>query len=401
MMMIPRLSRRQALMGLGASFALGPARLAFATAAAPVAEARLVVVLLRGALDGLAAVPPYGDADYARHRGELAIAEPGQEGGALDLGGKFGLHPRLTQLHTMFAANEALVLHAIAGPWRSRSHFEAQDLLEAGAGHRMASGWLNRALAAMPAEATGASRRGLALGVDVPLLLRGAAAVGSFAPPGASRPEASLLGQLALLHDQDAMLGPAFTEGLRARGFSAAVLAGTASPPGNRNAFPALAGAAGKLLAEPNGPRIAALELTGWDTHAFQPQRLAGPLGALDEGLAALKLELGAAWARTAVLVVTEFGRTVRVNGTRGTDHGTAGCAFLAGGAVAGGRVLADWPGLAEAKLFQNRDLAPTRDLRSVAKGLLRDHLGLSASALAQAFPGSFEAPAESGLLRG
>ena len=391
---------RRSLLGLGVAAALGGARLAFATTAAPATEARLVVVLLRGALDGLAAVPPYGDADYARHRGELAMAEPGQEGGALDLGGRFGLHPRLARLHGLYAANQALVFHAVAGPWRSRSHFEAQDLLEAGAEQRLESGWLNRALAALPAEAPGASRRGLAVGVDVPLLLRGATRVGSFAPAGAGRVEASLWAELALLHDTDPLLGPAFHEGLRARGFSHAVLEGTAPPPGNRNAFPALAAAAGRLLAAANGPRVATLETTGWDTHAFQPARLLGPLGLLDEGLAALHQELGAAWAQTAVLVLTEFGRTVRVNGTRGTDHGTAGCAFLAGGAVAGGRVLADWPGLAEAQLFQNRDLAPTQDLRGIAKGLLRDHLRLPAAALEQAFPGSTGVAPLSGLLR-
>jgi uncharacterized protein (DUF1501 family) len=392
---------RRALLGLGATFVLGRSRLAFADIAAPAPEARLVVVLLRGALDGLAAVPPYGDADYARHRGDLAVAAPGQEGGALDLGGFFGLHPRLAALHGMFTAGEALVVHAVAGPWRNRSHFEAQDLLEAGADQRMASGWLNRALRFLPPEASGASRLALAVGVDVPLLLRGPTPVGSFSPAGPARMDTAIWTELAALNQHDAVLGPAFAEGLRARGYSAAVLAGTEPPPGDRNAFPALAAAAGRLLAQPNGPRIAALELTGWDTHAFQAGRLRGPLGQLDGGLAALQAGLGPAWRQTAVLVVTEFGRTVRVNGTRGTDHGTAGCAFLAGGAIAGGRVLADWPGLGDGRLFQDRDLAPTRDLRSIAKGLLRHHLKLPAAALEQAFPASREAAAEAGLLRG
>jgi len=392
---------RRALLGLASTFVLGRSRLAFADALAPAAEARLVVVLLRGALDGLAAAPPYGDPDYARHRGDLAVAEPGQDGGALDLGGMFGLHPRLANLHRMYTAGEALLVHAVAGPWRSRSHFEAQDLLEAGASQRMESGWLNRALRFLPPEPEGASRRAMAVGVEVPLLLRGATQVGSFAPAGRARLEASLWAELASLTSHDPLLSPAFQEGLRARGYSAAVLAGTEPPPGDANAFPALAAAAGRLLAQPNGPRIAALELVGWDTHAFQPARLLGPLGQLDDGLAALQAQLGQAWRQTAVLVVTEFGRTVRVNGTRGTDHGTAGCAFLAGGAVAGGRVLADWPGLAEARLFQDRDLAPTRDLRAIAKGLLRHHLHLPDAALAQAFPDSGAIAPEAGLLRG
>ncbi len=394
------MSSRRHLLGLGLGYALGGARLALAAGAAPAAEARLVVVLLRGALDGLAAVPPYGDADYARHRGELAVPEPGQENGALDLGGRFGLHPKLAQLHAMFATNQALVFHAVAGPWRSRSHFEAQDLLEAGAEHRLDSGWLNRALRGLGPEAEAGSRRALAVGVDVPLLLRGPTPVGNFAPPGAARVEASLLGELAELHRHDPLLGPAFQEGLRARGFNALALAGSTPPPGDRNGFPALAAAAGQLLAQPQGPRIAALEMTGWDTHAFQPGRLPGPLALLDAGLAALRDSLAEAWAHTAVLVVTEFGRTVRVNGTRGTDHGTAGCAFLAGGAVAGGRVLTTWPGLAEAQLFQNRDLAPTQDLRGILKGVLRDHLKLPGTALAQAFPGSAAVAPLAGLLR-
>lgn len=391
--------RRRFLLGLTASLALGGARLA--RAAGPAGEARLVVVLLRGALDGLAAVPPYADPDYARHHGELALPEPGQDGGALDLGGRFGLHPRLAKLHAMYAASEALVVHAVAGPWRSRSHFEAQDLLEAGAERRLDSGWLNRALRALGPEPPGAARHGLAVGVEVPLLLRGPTPVGAFAPPGPQRVEASVLAELARLHQADPLLGPAYQEGLRARGFSAAVLAGQEVPPGDRGAFPALAAAAGQLLAQPLGPRVAALDMVGWDTHAFQAARLAGPLTMLDNGLDALRLALGEAWRHTAVLVMTEFGRTVRLNGTRGTDHGTAGAAFLLGGAVAGGRVLADWPGLAERQLFQNRDLAPTRDLRALAKALLRDHLGLPAAAVEAAFPGSAGVAAEGGLLRG
>jgi uncharacterized protein (DUF1501 family) len=301
----------------------------------------------------------------------------------------------------MYRANELLVLHAVAGPYRSRSHFEAQDMLESGAEQRLASGWLNRALLAMPVDRGAVARRGLAVGVDVPLLLRGPAQVGSFAPVGANRPETPLLAQLAALHGADPLLGPVFAEGLRARGYSAAVLAGTQPLPGDRNGFVALADAAGKLLAANDGPRVAALELTGWDTHAFQAPRLNGPLGQLDEGIAALKRELGAAWARTAVLVVTEFGRTVKINGTRGSDHGTGGVAFLAGGAVAGGRVLADWPGLADAQLFQGRDLQPTRELRAVTKGLLRDHLRLAPTAVEAAFPGSTGVVPQGGLLRG
>ncbi len=388
---------RRTLLGLAGGMALGGARLALAQApAARAGDARFVVVLLRGALDGLSAVQPYGDPAFGELRGPLALPQPGQEGGVLELGGTFGLHPALQRVHAMYASGQVLPVHAVAGPYRSRSHFDAQDFLESGADQRLSSGWLNRALAVMPGN--GASRPGLAVGVDVPLLLRGPVPVGSYAPSGSGQVETGTLAQLAALHRGDPVLGPAFAEGLRARGFSAAVLAGVAPPPGNRNGFTALAGAAGRLMAAPDGPRVAALELGGWDTHAGQAGRLNNVLGELDAGLDALREALGAAWARTAVLVATEFGRTVRINGTAGTDHGTGGVAFVLGGAVAGGRVLANWPGLHD--LYENRDLAPTMDLRSLSKGLLRDHLRLPAAALAQAFPSSEAAAPQAGLLR-
>jgi uncharacterized protein (DUF1501 family) len=158
--------------------------------------------------------------------------------------------------------------------------------------------------------------------------------------------------------------------------------------------------AAGDMLAAPDGPRIAALEIGGWDTHTAQTNRLNGPLKQLDAGLIALKTALGSAWAQTAVLVMTEFGRTARVNGTKGTDHGTGTVAFVVGGAVAGGRVKATWPGLGAGQLFENRDLAPTTDLRSVAKGLLDAHLGLDGAALGRVFPGSDGVGAMAGLIR-
>ena len=389
--------RRSFLLGLGGAVALGGTRMALAEG--PAGDRRLVVVMLRGALDGLAAVAPYGDPGFAPLRGPHAPPEPGQEGGTLDLGGFFGLHPALPKLHALYRADQAMVLHAIAGPWRSRSHFEAQDFLECGATQRLPDGWLNRALAALPAEAPGAARRGLALGIDVPLVLRGPVRVGSFAAQARVRPDTHVLAALARLHRADRELGPAFAEGLRARGFSAGVLAGTEPPPPGTSGFVTLAGSAGRLLADPRGPRVAALELGGWDTHATQGPRLIGALRTLDDGLDALRLGLGAAWAQTAVLVMTEFGRTARINGTQGTDHGTAGVAFLLGGAVRGGRVVADWPGVSPAHLFENRDLAPTLDLRRVAKGLLADHLGLGEPALLRAFPNSRDAAPLAGLL--
>lgn len=394
---LPAFGRRAALLGLAAAFTLPRARVAFARAPG---EARFAVVLLRGGLDGLFAVQPYAEAALRELRGPLALPEPGQEGGLLDLGGRFGLHPRMPNLHAMYAANEALILHAVAGNWRTRSHFDAQDLLESGADQRLASGWLNRALAAFP-DRPGARHAGLAVGTDMPLLMRGPTPVGNYAPRGGGMPAPDLLARVAELNAADPVTGPAMAEALAARGFATSTLGaqGMARPqPGG--AFRALALTAGRLMSEANGPRVAAFELTGWDTHAQQVNRLNGPLAQLDEGLGALKEALGEHWRRTAVLVVTEFGRTVRVNGTAGTDHGTGGVAFVLGGAVTGGRVGGDWPGLGSGALFQDRDLAPTTDLRSVAKGLLRDHLRLSAQAVARAFPGSEAADPLGGLVR-
>jgi uncharacterized protein (DUF1501 family) len=242
----------------------------------------------------------------------------------------------------------------------------------------------------------------LAIGAGVPLLLRGPVMVGSWAPHGFATPAADLYAQIAALHAGDKLTGPAIAEGLRDRGFSAQALAAAAGEddPKTRYSFPALARDAGAMMAAANGPRIAAMEIGGWDTHQAQVNRLSGVLRQLDAGLAGLKDGLGPAWQQTAVLVMTEFGRTARANGTGGTDHGTGTVAFVLGGAVRGGRVLADWPGLGTGRLLEDRDLQPTTDLRAVAKGLLAQHLGLSQAALVQVFPGSKTEAQTRGLVR-
>ena len=387
------LSRRAALLGLTSAFAAGRVSLAFADAPT---DRRLVVVILRGALDGMAAVVPYGDAALRDLRGAIVPPAPGQDGGVLDLGGFFGLHPALRELHGMYRSGEALVLHAVAGPYRLRSHFEAQDCLESGADHRMSSGWLNRAIQASPAPPHHAEAT--AIGVAVPLLLRGPAAVVNWAPHGAAALDPDLYARIAVLNHDDPVLGPGIAAGLGERGFADTVL-GHDQAAQDRSTFPSLARSAGEMLRADDGPRIAALEIGGWDTHAAQTPRLAAALRRLDAGLAALKQGLGEAWRQTAVLVMTEFGRTVRVNGTNGTDHGTGTIALVLGGAVAGGRVVADWPGLGAGRMLEDRDLRPTCDLRSVAKGLLAQHLGLDAAALARTFPDSAGAAPLPGLV--
>ncbi len=393
------LTRRSALLGLGAAVTLGSAagRASLALAAADTQQ-RFVVVILRGALDGLSAVAPYGDPALAQQRAELLPPPPGTEGGLLDLGGFYGLHPALSGLHEMYRADQLLICHAVAGDWRSRSHFEAQDFLESGTDHRLTSGWLNRVVATLP-KGVSRGEAGVAVGQSMPLLLRGPAPVSTWLPNILPELNVDLYARIAALNAHDPVTGPAIAAGLRERGFSDSVLAGTETPNG-KGAFQTLAGEAGRLLAAPDGPRIAALEIGGWDTHAGQAGRLAGPLSQLDTGLVALKQSMGEAWRHTVVLVMTEFGRTVHVNGTKGTDHGTATVAFAVGGAVAGGKVRADWPGLAQGRLFENRDLMPTTDLRAFAKGLIGPHLGLNEATLARVFPDSDSVGPLRGLLQ-
>ena len=388
------ISRRAALLGLTSAVTLGSASLAWAAGGT---ERRFVVVILRGALDGMSAVVPYGDAALVGLRGELLLPQPGQDGGLLDLGGFYGLHPSLAGLHGLYAEGELLPVHAVAGHYRSRSHFDAQDYMESGADQRLSSGWLNRLAGVLPASAN--LEPALSVGASVPVLLRGPAAVDSWLPAAAQHPGADLYAEIAALHAQDPITGPAVVAGLKERGFTDAVLAGAAQPP-NRFAFAALAGAAGRMLAAANGPWLAALEVGGWDTHTAQINRLSGVLRQLDDGLVALKAGLGEVWRDTAVLVITEFGRTARANGTKGTDHGTGTVAFVLGGGVAGGRVRADWPGLGQGKLFENRDLQPSADLREIAKGLLASHLGIGPAGLEAVFPGSRSVQGMNGLLR-
>lgn len=386
------LRRRSALLGLAASWSLGRSSLAFAAPSAvssgQTQDARLVVILLRGALDGMAAVTPYGDPGLAALRKALVLPEPGQDQGLLDLGGTFGLHPALAGLHDLYGAGQMLPVHAVAAPYRTRSHFDAQDYLESGADHRLSSGWLNRAVSFLPGQRQHPEGLGLSLGLDVPLLLRGPARIGSYAPAGSQHPTDELYRQIAKLNEHDRLTGPAFHNGLLARGFSDNALSQGAMRDGRKeDGFTRLASAAGLMMSRDDGPRVAALEIGGWDTHAGQIGALKAPLARLDQGMTTLKNNLGASWSRTVVLAMTEFGRTARMNGTGGTDHGTGAVAFLAGGAVRGGRVAGTWPGLRPGQLFENRDLAPTTDLRSVIAGILCAHMHLPRTALAQVFP--------------
>jgi uncharacterized protein (DUF1501 family) len=407
-----RMPRRQflSLTALSAG-ALLTSRLAFARTAR---QSRLVVVILRGALDGLAAVPPYADPDYASLRRDAALRAPGQAGGALPLNGFFGLHPALSFLAQCYAAGELTVFHALASPYRERSHFDGQDVLENGTRqpHGVQTGWLNRALAQLPG---GTREAGVALGQNVPLLMRGPAAVTSWSPSKLSALDEDTLARITDLYAGDALLASRLADALAANAMAAEDSAAAnpaatmaMAPPPAAGARPAryaeVVHAAAGFLRQEDGPNVAVFDTTGWDTHANEggaQGQLAGRLAALDAGLATLKQELGSTWRNTAVLTITEFGRTAAINGTRGTDHGTGTVALLAGGAVAGGRVVADWPGLSARALYQGRDLAPTLDLRAVLKGLLTQHLDVPPRALEQTvFPDSAAAAPLRDLLR-
>lgn len=369
---------------------------------------RLVFVILRGALDGLAAVPACGDPGYAQLRGDLAIGRPGTDGGALALDGLFGLHPSLSFMQQSYAARELIVFHAVASPYRDRSHFDGQNVLETGypQPHAVETGWLNRALAAMPSAPALEKARGISIAPTAPLVMRGPAAVTSWSPSHLAPLDDDTLQRISDLYSHDPVLGQRLAEALAAEAIADERTAGAADDsmmkpllakrgkPGAQ--YGQIVKAAARFLRQENGPQVAVFDTTGWDTHFNEggaKGQLAARLATLDAALGALKAGLGPVWNDTAVLLATEFGRTVAENGTRGTDHGTATAAYLLGGAVRGGRVVADWPGLSPRKLYQDRDLEPTLDLRAVMKGLLAEHLAVPERALeSEVFPQSREA---------
>jgi uncharacterized protein (DUF1501 family) len=388
-------TRRELLLASGVLFAWAyMPRLALAEGRDP----RFLVIVLRGALDGLAAVAPVGDPGWLRLRGNDALQTNG-ETAALPLDNFFALHPAMPNLHRMYQAGQASIVHAVASPYRERSHFDGQDVLESGLTKPGGdTGWLNRALAHLQPGDRVAGKDAFAVGPITPLVARGSAPVLSWTPsrlPPAGSDTASRL--LDLYRHTD----PALARALEERNALTAIAKGgmDETSGGPKPAGPALAyfneaaSGAARFMARPDGPRVGALSFDGWDTHANEGVahgRLSALLGALDGALAAIESGMGTVWKDTAVAVITEFGRTARINGTEGTDHGTATVALLAGGALKGGRVIADWPGVAETALYEGRDLKPTTDLRAVMKGILRDHLRADERALAQeVFPGS------------
>ena len=405
------LHRREVLRGMAlfSGWAFAP-RLG---SAAGSRDARFLFVILRGALDGLAAVAPVGDPDYEAARGGPVIAASGAEAG-LAIGDFFALNPNMPVLHGLLTRGDAAIVHATATPYRQRSHFDGQDVLESGhpGPGDLESGWLNRLIGTLqPGDPVRASSA-LALSEAVPLVMRGPEKVVTWTPAGF--PDTSNDTRLRLLdlynHTDPALAGLledalALQSVSQGGGDMGSDMGGLAPVDlrGLAKRFSGMAAAAGRLLSKPDGPRIAALSYPGWDTHRGQgliEGRIAGLLGALDSAIDALHRELEPVWQDTVIVIATEFGRTVALNGTLGTDHGTGTIAIVLGGAVNGGRVIADWPGLSERSLLGARDLMPTTDLRAVLKGVAKDHLGLSDRKLAEiVFPGSAKVGALSGLI--
>ncbi len=418
-------SRRGALAAAGA-FGLSLQFLAtqsFAASEGGLEAKKFIFVICRGGMDGLAAPPPVGDPDYAALRGPIALHDE-----ALKLDGTFALHPALAATYALAKAGQARIVPAVATPDRARSHFEAQDVLESGAAqvYGASSGWLNRTV-----ESLGKVRKvsALSVGPTAPLVLRGKAAYASWSPGKVVDGSARLPTLLQDLYKNDPLLGPALARGLATEAMAQEAMTNVAQmPPAQAAVTPAAmtqTGAPGPaaqayqrqgraaakqlgetlagFMREPGGPQIAAISLDGFDTHANEGAaqgQLAARLSYLDAVLDGVHQGLGPEWKNTVVAVATEFGRTARVNGTGGTDHGTASTALLLGGALKPGGIVGDWPGLKTSALFENRDLAPTLDMRGLFKGLLAQHLGVERAALDTAvFPESAAAKPVTGLV--
>jgi uncharacterized protein (DUF1501 family) len=372
---------------LGAATLLAAPRVLFAQAAT---ERRLIFIMQRGAADGLNTVIPYAEPAYARLRGPLAI----DASTALKLDGTFALHPALPKLRELYAAGEASFLHAVASPYRDRSHFDGQNVLETGgnAPYQVKDGWMNRLLGLLPR----AGKDAIAFSPAVPLALQGAVEVTTYAPSSLPEANEDLLMRVQQLYASDRQLQSLWTSALEARGMAGDRMGGGA----RRQEAAAIGRMAAGFLSRVDGPRIAMIETSGWDTHSGQDARLATQLRGLDGLVGALREGMGAAWAQTVVLVATEFGRTVAANGTGGTDHGTGSAAMVIGGAVQGGRIVSDWPGLAPGALYEGRDLKPTLGLDTLIASICADAFKLDAERTARVlFPGAGKGGAPS-LLR-
>jgi uncharacterized protein (DUF1501 family) len=349
-------------------------------------DRRFIFIIQRGAADGLNTVIPYADPAYAKLRGALAI----DVSQATKLDGMFALHASLSETAKLYSAGQAAFVHAVALPYRDRSHFDAQNVLETGgnSAYQLKDGWLNRMLTLLPASQSGA----IAIAATVPMALRGKAEVSSYAPSALPQAPDDLLLRVSKLYAEDAQLNSLWTSAMQANNLT--------DDASKRQDPASLGKLAASFLNEPSGPRIAMIETGGWDTHSAQEGRLARHLKDLDKLIAALKENLGQTWQKTTIFVATEFGRTAAANGTGGTDHGTASAAMILGGDVKGGRVIADWPGLSNANLYENRDLKPTLGMDTLIASLVSESFGLNSARVANALYPEHRAKLINGLIK-
>ncbi len=373
---------------MSAATLLAAPRMLFAQAAT---ERRFIFILQRGAADGLNIVIPYAEPAYARLRGELAI----DAASALKLDGTFALHPALSTLRQLYANQEATLLHAVASPYRDRSHFDAQNVLETGGQlpYQLKNGWINRLLGLLPSS----TNEAIAFTQAVPLAMQGAIKVATYAPSTLPEANEDLLTRVKQLYAPDRQLNALWSSALEARAMASEKMGDNK----NQQDTAALGRIAASFMARTDGPRIAMIETSGWDTHSGQDARLTRQLRGLDGLIGGLRDGMGSAWAHTVVLVATEFGRTVAANGTGGTDHGTASAAMVIGGTVQGGRIVSDWPGLAPGSLFEGRDLKPTLALDKVIASTCAEAFQLDPEQVTRVlFPDSKQDKAMSRLLR-
>ncbi len=400
--------------GRSAWAAVGPTS---AEAAGTASRKKMVVIFLRGAVDGLSVVAPYGEADYARYRPTIALPAPGQTDGLLDLDGHFGLHPALAPLMPLWSGGKLAFVHASGSPDPTRSHFDAQDYMESGTPgvKRTSDGWMNRLLGELPGKAS--PTRGLAVGAVLPRIYAGPIPVASIGEgQGATRPtvldQPRIADAFAKLYDGDDAASRTFRESLDARREVLASLDPSANEKEQMaanngaplpNGFPDDAARLARLMRNDPNVQLAFVALGGWDTHAGQGTargQLANRLRPLGEGLGVLADRLGPMFDDTVVVVMSEFGRTAHENGNRGTDHGHGNAMWVMGGPVAGGKVLGRWPGIAESSLHEGRDVAVTTDFRDVVAQVAERHLRLPDSQLAQLFPAYRAGPDAPGVLQ-
>lgn len=356
---------------LGGATLLAAPYISFATANT---DRRFIFIIQRGAADGLNTVIPYADPAYAKARGELAI----DVSQATKLDGMFALHPALVETAKIYAAGQALFAHAVASPYRERSHFDAQNVLETGGtmAYQLKDGWMNRLLTLLPPS----QNEAIAFASSIPMALRGKNEVTSYAASNLPQASDDLLMRVSQLYAEDSQLNQLW---------QAALDANNMSDDAKARQDPASFGKlAASFLSKANGPRIAMIETGGWDTHSAQESRLNRQLKSLDAIIASLRDGLGEGanglWQKTTIVVATEFGRTVAVNGTGGTDHGTGSATMILGGDVKGGRVIADWPGLSNSNLYQGRDLNPTTNLNTLFASVAGESFGLDSNKVAK-----------------